>query len=347
MRWRSRSRGGFGRGVTPERLRAAELFYADLTGRSARSYVRGRGLSESVETAGSPSPSLTLPAGFRLGVWLDVGGVYLRTHGGTHASRLHELGMTDACIMVNGVDDASFGFGSVPMATIRTFAGLLTGSAIRLTLTSWVRPERAFIDALVSQLPAFASSVNARGIELDVEEPWTQRSPVGFASHAEAAEYLFTGLQSARNAGLEIAITPQVDMTANAKIRPLAQRADLVIPQAYSTFRAGVSSHDIGGTYGPRGLQNRAVEKVAQARQASGTPMIMGLAAYGRANWPGHTGRQIMELELAHTISLANAGVQGARYWSWKHIAGFDGTGGRPSNASARTFFRARAGHSV
>jgi hypothetical protein len=330
--------------VSARERREAEAFFAELAGtpqRARSSSPPWREELEQGETTGGTSAPLRLPAGFRLGVWLDVGGPSLAHSADEHCARLHELGVTDACIMINAVDDRSFGFGSVSEATIRAFAARLTGSAIRLTLTSWVRPERAFIDDLARSLPAVARSVGARAIELDVEEPWTRRRAVGLADHDAAADYLFAALAPARAAGLELAVTCQVDALPTAALRGVVRHADLIVPQAYSTFRADVRSHAIGGAYGPGGLQERAVAKVDEAVQQSGRPVVMGLASYRRTGWPGHTGRDIMEMELSRTAALASsAAIRGVRYWSWKHIAGLDGRGGSPANPYALAFLR-------
>jgi hypothetical protein len=239
--------------------------------------------------------------------------------------------MVDASIMINDFNQSSFGFGSTSQQAIRAFARTIAGTALRLTLTSWLRPERRFIDDLVAALPAFALEVGARGIEFDVEEAWSRGQPNGFSSHEAAANYLFDALTRVAG-GLEQVVNCQVDALGSSKLAALAQRAGLLIPQAYST-----PSHAVGTPYGPRGLQDRAVTKVAQATRASGRPMLMGLAAYNRTGWPRLSEQQLMRLELAHTCSLMPQGVAGARYWSWKHIAGFDGRGG---NSYASAFFR-------
>jgi hypothetical protein len=114
----------------------------------------------------------------------------------------------------------------------------------------------------------------------------------------------------------------------------------VVIPQAYSTTSSS-SSHAVGGVYGPRGLQGRAAQRVANAVAASRKPIIMGLAAYGRTGWSGHSARDIMRIELEETVKLRSShAIQGARYWSWKHIAGFNGQRGNPANSYAHGFLQ-------
>ncbi len=330
--------------TSPQEQRQADAFYADLMGlqlpgRDAhgRSRPTSGGRFETEADAAEAAP-VTLPAGFRMGVWLDVGGKSLADNGATHASRLHALGIADACIMINPLDSTSFGFGSVSQARIRAFAALLRGSAIQLTLTSWLRPNRTFIDQLVRDLPPFAQEIGARAIEFDVEEPWTSNSPSGFTTHDEAADYLFAGLR--RASAPEVAVTCQVDQTDRARMRAIVRQADLVIPQAYSTTGTG-ASHAVGGVYGPRGLQRRAAQKVADAVAASGKPVIMGLAAYGRTGWSGHSARDIMTMELEEAVTLTSShAIRGARYWSWKHIAGFNGRLGNPANSYANSFLQ-------
>jgi len=274
-----------------------------------------------------------------MGVWLDVGGRSLADNGSQHASRLHAMGMTDACIMVNAVESTTFDFGSVSQARLRSFSDLLRGSTIRLTLTSWLRPTRAYIDGLLRDLPTCAQTLGARAIEFDVEEPWTHQTPSGFATHDEAADYLFAGLATARAAGLEVAVTCQVDQVGTTKMGRILQNADVVIPQAYSVTGTG-SAFAVGGAYGPRGLQDRAARRLSSAVSASGKPLIMGLAAYGRHHW-SQTSRDIMKLELEETVTLGSSNaIRGARYWSWKHIVGINGRGGSPANTYASAFLQ-------
>jgi hypothetical protein len=334
----SRQGGNVPQWASPGARRDADVFYSALMGlRPSGGAATGRLLPWNEAAEAAP---VTLPAGFRMGVWVDVGGRSIERNGREHASRLHALGITDACIMINPLTSLSFGFGSVSQTRIRGFGDLLRGSAIRLTLTSWLRPNRNFIDDLVRDLPPFAKDVGARAIEFDVEEPWTRHAPSGFGTHDEAADHLFTGLRTARAAGLEVAVTCQVDAMGTARMRKILEHADVIVPQAYSTPGAA-ASHAVGGTYGPRGLQRRAAERVATALAMSGKPIVMGLAAYGRTRWSGHSGRAIMTFELDETVTLAKSHpIRGARYWSWKHIAGINGQLGTPANPYARGFLQ-------
>ena len=50
----------------------AEAFFDELMGEST-----------------PPTPLPSLPANFRLGMWVDVGGLNLRRHGAVHAALLH------------------------------------------------------------------------------------------------------------------------------------------------------------------------------------------------------------------------------------------------------------------
>jgi len=188
-------------------------------------------------------------------------------------------------------------------------------------------------------LPAFAAEIGARAIEFDVEEPWTRGEPAGFRSHDEAAGYLFDSLRANPHVDrLEIATTCQVDQIGTPRMQRLLTESNVIVPQAYST-RSGNSSHRVGGEYGPRGLQGRAADRVANRASTSGATTIMGLAAYSRSGWPGQSGRDIMRMELEATVALRGPHpIEGARYWSWKHIAGNNGRGGSPANSYAGRF---------
>jgi len=292
--------------------------------------------TQNSETSSAP---IAIPSGFRMGVWLDVGGRSLSRHGHQHAALLHELGFADASIMVNKVDARNFDFSAVSEATIRSFARSLNGSATRSTLTSWLRPDKRFIDDLVRQLPPLAIDINAKAIEVDVEETWTRLSPRGFGSHTEAAQYFFSQLRAV-SASLEIAVTCQVDAMTTSRMQAIVSGADIVIPQAYSVYSAN-RNHAIDGDYGPRGIQDRAIQKVNQATSTSGKTIIMGLAAYNRGRWPRTSSDHILRMELEQTLGLrTNANVRGARYWSWKWIAGRNARAGTPANRYSLPFFR-------
>lgn len=331
---------------TPDRQRPpgldpAERFYRDLIGVRPRRALRRRpSVDETWETVPGAAPApIALPAGFRLGVWVDVGGRNLARHGTRHAALLHELGFSDACVMINRLDAAQFGFSAVSAATLRVFAALLVRGGTRLTLTSWLRPERTFIDDLVRLLPPLARDLGAQAIELDVEGAWRSRPVRGFANHGEAAGYLFDALRPAA-AGLELAVTCEVDPMTTARMRPVVERADLLVPQAYSVGGSD-AAHRIGGAYGPGGIQERAVAKVNEAVRASGRPILIGLAAYHRGAWRGTSEPAVMRMELERALALrASASIRGVRYWSWKHIAGFDGAAGSPANRYGLRFFR-------
>jgi len=61
----------------------------------------------------------------------------------------------------------------------------------------------------------------------------------------------------------------------------------------------------------------------------------------GRSHWSPSSSRRVLELEMERTLALTpGAGIRGARYWSWKWIAGLTGGGGRPANAYAAAFLR-------
>lgn len=328
-----------GQSIKSMDIESADLFFEDLTGESAGLYGFEARSHEAIEISPSSTPPITVPAGFRMGVWLDVGGRALATHGAAHAALLNGLGFSEACIMINRVDARGFGFSAVSEGTIRGFASLLAGSGTRLTLTSWLRPDKGFIDELVRSLPPLARAIGARAIEFDVEGTWRRGRVRGFANHTEAAQYLFRTLRPA-STGLEIAVTCEVDPMPTANMQAILRGADVVVPQAYSAYSAS-RSHRIGAAYGPRGIQDRAVQKVAEVVAASGKPTIMGLAAYSRNRWSGSSANAILRMELEQTLTLrGSATLLGARYWSWKHIAGRDARGGRPANRYGLMFFR-------
>jgi hypothetical protein len=245
--------------------------------------------------------------------------------------------------MINDVSTAGFAFDAVADTAIRSFSALLSGSGTRVTLTSWLRPHKSYIDELVRRLPPLAIEIGAQAIELDVESNWRTGTVQGFENRAEAAAYFFEALRRAAGR-MEVAVTCEVDPMSDASMIPMLRGADIVVPQAYSTFGT-TTSHAVGGVYGPRGIQGRAVQRLAEALAAPGRPILMGLAAYGRHQWPSVSPDLIMRMELEQTLNLrtTSSSIGGVRYWSWKQIAGLDARGGSPANPYAAKFFR----HSV
>ena len=298
---------------------------------------------------------LTLPVDFRLGVWVDVGARNFRRHGRAHFERLVQLGFTDVCFMVNDIPtgDTRFSLSSFPADELRRVVPELASRGIAVTLTSWVTPRLGYLEGLVSTLVPLASELGVTALEFDAEEAWSRRSPQGFADHTAAANHLFDGLAPLRTRPVRLGITTQVDPLSSERLRGLVNRADFVVPQAYSTMNpswlstpaareahaADIRSHQVNGPYGPVGIQRRAVARLHAASR--GKPMIMGLAAYNRHRWGGHSAQDIMRRELDEAIHLrGEATLQGVRYWSWKWISGMDGSGGDPATSYAGDFFR-------
>lgn len=326
MKW-DESWGEFGEAVSEAERHEADRFYESLTG-------------EAVSEAAETTTPIRLPSGFRLGIWVDVGQRSISRAPDTHARALGQIRVSDASVYVNGVQHDSFGFQSMSESVLRTFAGHLRAEGVMLTLTSWIRPDKSYIDGLLARLPRVAIDLDARGIELNAEEPWTRGATRGFISREAAARYLFDGLAGLRSQGKEIVVNCQTDATSTRRMVPLTRRADIVIPQTYTQFSSR-SSHAVGGVYGPQGIQTRGVDRVERAKSMSNPTMIMGLAAWNRHKWSGYTSTQIMRLELERTIALrSRAQILGARYWSWKHIRGFDGSGGSPAKSYPWPFLR-------
>ena len=57
------------------------------------------------------------------------------------------------------LDSTTFGFGSSLAGAHARLRCTPRGSAIQLTLTSWLRPSRTFIDALLRELPPVAQEM--------------------------------------------------------------------------------------------------------------------------------------------------------------------------------------------
>ena len=122
-------------------------------------------------------------------------------------------------------------------------------------------------------------------------------------------------------------------------MRAVLRGADVVVPQAYSAYGRPKPPYRWSlwtpGHSGPSCSKARRSER--RVRQTDNR----GAGRMGARGMVGIFRKRDLADRIEHTLTLrASATILGARYWSWKHIAGLDARGGRPANGYGLEFFR-------
>lgn len=103
--------------------------------------------------------------------------------------------------------------------------------------TSWLMPHKAFCDEASDQLQHLCGLTGARGVVFDCEEPWTQADQPHYGAAIAA---VVTGLKGCRWGVTGIG-------WASKWVGAIAQEADVLIPQLYSTSTSGLEPKEYGG----------------------------------------------------------------------------------------------------
>lgn len=181
-----------------------------------------------------------------------------------------------------------------PTATIKRLCELATAKGIEVHLMSWVMPHRAYIDRAAEVLVPLCADVGASSLMWDAEEPWTlakRRMPyAAAASHLGAA---FEGLSC------PMGVTG-IGYASVAKLGPLAEVCDYVVPQAYSTRSSGLDPETAPGKFHKRWAK------------AFGRPVVLGLAAYRQTGIPGHTAASAMKAAARDAAKYSDTII----YWN-------------------------------
>lgn len=200
-------------------------------------------------------------------------------------------------LMVNDHSRARTCDGKFPHATakeIARVAHLCREAQIELHLTSWILPCKSYIESEAEFLLPVMRDENVSSLVWDAEEPWTQTR--GDLTHADAGNLvgeLFSSVQVAVSA---------ITYCDCAKIKPLADRAQLLIPQAYATDKKGMDARKLV-----------SIAYTRWKREFGRAPTIMGLAAYHMNGEPLRRMQEAVE-------ATASYGIDTVCYWSLFNI---------------------------
>lgn len=264
------------------------------------------------------SAARSAPAGeaeFQVGAWIDDQPA--RVLQDSYAEALQQAGITSVALMVNSSNtrqgdplwESRWSVQQVSQA-----AQLLKG--IDIILTCWPRPSQSQIDTLCDEMGRRMDAAGAVALEVDAEGNWAAEFLEGFDSLSQAGRTLAEKLRQVLppRARLELTSYPyHSEFTASATISP---HVDVLLPQAYSVYKADDEATRWGAQLGPGNMQDLAIRLAGRVR---GPQVVCGLAAYFQDRYPDHGADEAMQTALN---AVWSSGVSEIRYWSSKWILG-------------------------
>lgn len=235
------------------------------------------------------------------------------------------FGFRRIAFMVNRIEDKREGVPAWKYTRDERLTSLTDYAAardIKRTLTAWVRPNPAQLDAVLAYWDHMIPLTGAESIEAELEGNWTRGNVRGFASLEEAGAYLARGMMAIKKShGVRLIGTtlPWHDELDPEKAT-VSPALDALSVQWYS--RAKMERLEDGsrrikpwyaydGPQGPGTWQHRGIP----AARAVGPEIICGLAGYTQ-QFPGR--RRFDAMECALTAASLE-GVQEVGWWSSKH----------------------------
>ena len=204
------------------------------------------------------------------------------------------LNRIDLMINDHSADRTCKPFTSASLATIARVADLCRGAGIELHLTSWILPCEQFITRAADLLVPLLRDHGVASLVWDAEEPWTLHKGGMTAADAGA---LVGQLFPQQQLGLT-----GITYLSGAKLRPLADRAQFLIPQAYATTASSFTPAEI--VY---------LARTKWHKQLGKEPTIMGLAGYRQGPQPAKP----MQAAVA---AVAECDIDTVCYWSLYNI---------------------------
>lgn len=246
----------------------------------------------------------------RVSTWIDCGWKAIDDHRAAHVRTLRECGISRVCLMLNQPNERQWAHKAWPSDKV-----WLQEEGIALTLTTWARPNREYLDAMAAELPELADRMGA-DIELDLEGQWTEAAArrAGWTL-AEAEQYLL-GCLRPKPTGPRLCLT-------SAYVRPQIRfglHCDEVALQCYSHHDPEDPALAWDAWAGPAHYPARGAV-MFRDELARVPSQVIGLAAWAQ-EFPGHEPREAMQSAWA---TAERCGVEEIRYWSWTWIAGLDG----------------------
>ena len=195
---------------------------------------------------------------------------------------------------------------------------------MKVILTVWSRPDKWYIDAVLSRLAELVKKTSADAIEFDLEGNWKDddiRPGVGFDPLDAAGHYLAKQIRKFRcRHGVAVELTTYPGHNQWQPDAIVAEECDALYYQIYTPAQTkrqrkeGEGKRRIwGGRDAPAVRQRREIKKLRKAWPNK--PPVCGLSCWGRTH-PNVGPLDSLEVSLCEA---ALQGIKRVRYWSAKH----------------------------
>jgi len=184
--------------------------------------------------AGAWLESATKPEGLVLGAWVDDPVHDVRKT--AFVEHLVRMGLNRATLMLNRSNTRH---GDVPWhlryerEDLEFITRLFLAHGVELAATTWPRPSRAQIDAMLEDMAWILPVMQSHIFEVDTEGNWDPEFLEGFATMKEASVYLAEGMRRVVGDDGKIELTTFTYHRENSKRAVLAPLMDQLLPQAY------------------------------------------------------------------------------------------------------------------
>lgn len=253
----------------------------------------------------------------KVSIWGDVGGLDTTANLQAHLDAVEELLPWRFNVMINDISDKRFRC-RWSMGALTEWVRGLQALGVTVGFTSWVYPQRDYIEALVREMPRLMETLGVSRVEFDVEGNWKKKHLVGYPSLEKAADALFGPLHE-EGVVCEMGATTYTAMVDD--IPEVLSWVDEVTVQAYSC--AGKPECVWGGRWGPSWHQETSILMARKAMEGGpeGQRLVVGLPAWDQ-KWDGHSREEALDLEW---WAVEGMGVDEVRLWSWAWLVGKSG----------------------
>lgn len=269
-----------------------------------------------IKWEGSPELSSDY-SDLELEIWWDDDPAYTIKHTDKLIAQLKKLNVGRVALMMDRSEPDAAG---LPVwrwkdSQLIAWTSALKRAQIGVTLTCWPRPTPQYLNAQHEGLARYLELIDVRvRIEADLEGQWRPRHLEGFEDLDVAGAHLIALVDDLDHDGFEV--TSYVEHGEFGSSPTAAHKADSLYPQAYSRFKKGDPSYQEGATYGPGGMQNRAINR---AEKIEGPVVCCALAAFDQTGFLTLTTNEAMLIPIRTIVSR---GIKIVRYWSSKWIIG-------------------------
>lgn len=237
----------------------------------------------------------------KVGAWVGYAAMTPESNVSRTIETCKALGLKRLDIIVNDFsgDRSPTPFSTYDVKLIVRLASAANAAGLDVHLMSWIMPHEKFIRQAAEKLIPLATACEAKSIQWDAEEPWTQaKNPMSYQAAADLIAELFNGITMGVNG---------IGYTPTAKFGPLAEVCDYLVPQCYSTNTSGADPATVAPNY------------VKRWKKLFGNkPMVVGLAGYRQQGIKGHTVDSAVKAAFAGAEALDE--VDEVIYWSLNQI---------------------------